>query len=70
VINSEENSQGVWPEIPEHVVDPIIFRDKNLGICLLARQGDSQWVYRVHNGHWCSVRKVDAADPLFVTPLN
>lgn len=70
VLPVEAPSPDKWPDIPPHVVEPIVFRDKNLGICLLTRHRADQWVYRIHNGQWCSLRKVNAADPLFVTPLN
>lgn len=52
-----------WPEIPSHMVDPLVFRDVNLGIVLVASQGNGdKWIYRVHGDHWCSVRKVDERD--------
>lgn len=61
-----------WPKIPDTLKEPIVFKDKNLGIAMLCFLGDTgkQWIFRVHNGHWCSVRMVSPDDPVFVEKLN
>jgi hypothetical protein len=70
--NHMPEPQVTYPEIPSWLVDPIVFRDKNLGIAMVAHvriAGTTeleQWIYRSHNGHWCSVRKVDERDPMFM----
>ena len=55
-----------YPEIPAYLVNPIVFRDKNLGIAMVAGDEGEQWIFRAHNGHWCSVRKVNVDDPMFI----
>jgi hypothetical protein len=55
-----------YPEIPSHLKNPIVFRDKNLGIAMIAGAAGKQWIYRAHNGHWCSVREVNDGDPMFI----
>jgi hypothetical protein len=59
-----------WPTIPDSCQTPIVFEDKNLGICMLAMLGGVQWILRVHDGHWCTLRPVGPNDPLFVEQLN
>jgi hypothetical protein len=59
-----------WPAIPEWMVNPLVFRDKNLGIVLVAGKDGEQMIYRLHvstpfpstEAHWCSLRKVDERD--------
>lgn len=60
-----------WPEIPSYLVNPIVFKDKNLGTAMVATWlEDEQWIFRVHDGQWCSVRPVGPDDPPFIEPLN
>lgn len=56
-----------WPEIPEHLENPLVFRDANLGIVLVSGPPGDQMIWRKHRSeisgfHWCSVRKVDERD--------
>jgi len=56
-----------WPVVPHWLRDPIVFRDKNLGIALVATtpQGE-QWIHKIVNGQWMTVRKTDERDPMFI----
>ena len=68
--SSPEPAAPAWPKIPAYLKDPKVFLDKNLGMVMVAGEEGDQWIYRVHDGHWCSVRKVGPQDPLFVVALN
>jgi len=60
-----------YPEIPSSCVNPIVFRDKNLGMAMTAHWGKDQWIFKVVNGRWMSVRTVSIDDPTFILePLN
>jgi len=69
--NAEKVASGEpieWPSIPGWMENPLVFRDANLGIVLVADRGEyrDQWIYRIHGStpRWCwvSVRKVDERD--------
>jgi len=72
VIDSEADESAPareeWPSIPGWMENPLVFRDANLGIVLVADRGEhrDQWIYRIHGStpRWCwvSVRKVDERD--------
>jgi hypothetical protein len=64
------NQQAMWPAIPTYLSKPVVFRDAQLGVAMAAQWNGEQWIFRVHNGHWCSVRKVDVFDPSLIEPLN
>jgi hypothetical protein len=60
-----------WPDIPNFLGNPIVFRDKNLGIVLVADYQGAQWIHKIVNGAWMTVRKVNADDPILILePLN
>lgn len=59
-----------YPEIPEYLSDSIVFEDKHLGIAMIALWNKRQWIFRVLNGQWVSVRETGADDPPFVTPIK
>jgi hypothetical protein len=62
--------QVISPVIPTYLSNPIVFRDAQLGIAMVAHWNGEQWIFRVHSGHWCSVRKADVFDPSLIEPLN
>jgi hypothetical protein len=69
--DSTSNQKALWPPIPNYLIDPIVFRDKNLGVALVAKWNNEQWIFNVSSaGKWCSVRKVQVFDPTFIEPLN
>ena len=60
-----------WPEIPKWMVNPMVFRDTNLGIVLVSGKDGEQWIHRIVQGKWLSVRPVDERDGIkLVQPLN
>jgi hypothetical protein len=60
-----------WPTIPGYLGNPIVFRDANLGIAMVATYQGSQWIFKINSGQWMTVRKVDDRDPSFIMePLN
>jgi hypothetical protein len=64
-------AKAEWPEIPDTCKNPIVFEDKNLGICMVAELGGRQWIMKVNgSGSWMTVRPVAPDDPNFVEALN
>ena len=60
-----------WPDIPKYLGNPIVFRDANLGIAMVADWNGEQWIFKVNSDSWMTIRKVDARDGmLIVEPLN
>lgn len=60
-----------WPDIPKTCREPVVFMDKNLGLAMVAKwEGEQQWVFKVVNGRWVSVRMVGPLDPSMIEPLN
>lgn len=55
-----------WPAIPKYLLEPIVFRDANLGIAMVAGYHGEQWIFKVNSGNWMTVRKVDVRDPTFI----
>lgn len=51
-----------WPAIPTWMQNPLVFRDAFLGIVLVSDVAGGQMIYRIHEGHWCTVRMVSAID--------
>lgn len=87
--NAEKVASGepaAWPPIPEWMENPLVFRDANLGIVLVAGPVGDQMIYRIIGSPqphgtpessrlsgwmWVSVRKVDGRDGFqFVEALN
>jgi hypothetical protein len=70
-LNPQKAGEPLWPDIPNFLKNPIVFRDKNLGIVLVADYQGAQWIHKIVNGAWMSVRKVNADDPtMIIEPLN
>jgi len=60
-----------WPKIPDTCKNPIVFEDKNMGICMVAEIGGVQWIMKVNAaGNWMTIRPVGPDDPTFVEALN
>lgn len=57
------------PSIPATMKNPIVFMDANMGVCCVAEWPVRQWVFKIVNGRWMSVRTVDSRDPFLVDPL-
>lgn len=54
-----------WPTIPRWMVNPLVFRDANLGIVLVAGNDGEQMIHQIFGKHppaWITVRKVDERD--------
>jgi hypothetical protein len=73
---AKEGASEEWPEIPSWMVNPLVFRDANLGIVLVSGRPGDQMIWRKHASaisgfHWCSARKVNERDGFqFVEALN
>lgn len=60
-----------YPEIPDYLIDPIVFRDANLGTAMVATWHGQQWVFAVHPaGKWITIRRTNSDDPLFIEAIN
>lgn len=57
-------SEQTWPAVPKWMVNPLVFRDANLGIVLVAGADGDQMIHRVTSDgrNWVTVRKVDERD--------
>src|SRR5271170_7800981 len=55
-----------WPDIPAYLTEPIVFRDKNLGLAMVAGYEGKQWVFKVNSANWMTVRPVGPDDPMFI----
>jgi hypothetical protein len=63
--------QKEYPEIPDYLIDPIVFKDANLGVAMVAKWNGEQWIFKVHAaGNWVSVRRTNPLDPTLITPIN
>jgi len=58
-----------YPSIPSSMKNPLVFIDANLGICCVAEWPEKQWVFKIVNNQWVSVREVGPLDPSMVVPL-
>ena len=61
-----QSSGHEWPKIPSYLTEPIVFRDKNLGLAMVAGYEGKQWVFKVNSGNWMTVRPVGPDDPIFI----
>lgn len=64
-------TEFTYPTIPDYLIDPIVFKDANLGTAMVAMWHDEQWVFAVHPaGQWVTKRRVNSSDPLFIEPIE